>query len=219
MSLSERDNIMNDPAARRLPILPPVDIEVDAMPSLSPAVVSSGINQGHEPESEPAHHPPIEVIEWTLASHCESQDDDELSLYIGADRLYLSGVKIPSYNDLSNITSDEMAPAITDFDVKLSFAVRLHSLLSEHCDAVDWLWHGRAFVIVNQAKLCDELLRPAFGFGYGTFLDNLYFYGFHRVLYAYECNGRREVFEAFYHEVRLVAAHLYFLSAPQLLSR
>lgn len=206
------------PSRRLLPILPPIH-NSGVVPQGRAASGIDILDVNNEPAmmtgpvayedflvaEESAQRPPIEVIEWSLASHCISQDDeDELSLYIGAEVLYAPINKIHhSYFDLSKITRDEVSPLLADFDPRCQFVVQLHELLdSGECnEAITWLPNGRAFVIVNPFKLCG-ILHHSFLVSYDGFIDRLRCFGFRRVQYNYMCNGCWAAFDAFYHEVR-----------------
>jgi hypothetical protein len=96
-----------------------------------------------------------------------------------------------------------MAIIVTDPGAQNSFPVLLHYLLSKQMfnDSIMWLPHGRAFVISDRVKFCDNVCPLIFHTNrYEVFIESIKKYGFQQVRLN---NGHlTEPLAALYHEVR-----------------
>ena len=133
------------------------------------------------------------------------EDDGDLSLllYVGAEnaRHRLCDAR-SSYKDLSGIGFAEMAVVCNNPARRDPFPVILHSIVSNgwHRDSIQWLWHGRAFQIVNANKFF-AVIAPLYVCppDPALFLERAAANGFRRIGCRDKSGAKRIVF---YHEVR-----------------
>jgi hypothetical protein len=150
-------------------------------------------------------HPPVVAIEFLNVTTSDLNGDDyDASLYLGVEHIsYLTNNEIPFYRDISRVSCNDMAIIVTDPGAQNSFPVLLHYLLSKQMfnDSIMWLPHGRAFVISDRVKFCDNVCPLIFHTNrYEVFIESIKKYGFQQVRLD---NGHlTEPLAAFYHEVR-----------------
>jgi hypothetical protein len=159
--------------------------------------------------------PPPDAIELTnipfistnFYYNYPNEDDDDLSLYLGAENI--SNCPNPtnlisSHQDMACVSCKDCANIVIDPMVQNHFPVMLHRLLSDatHQDSCMWLPHGRAFVITNnKAHFCANVIPLIFHntISYEVFIDSIEKYGFHQVQVD---DGHGVKSSAFYHKVR-----------------
>jgi hypothetical protein len=154
----------------------------------------------------PCHpHPPVTEIEFSNITTSDFNGHDyDASLYLGVEHVsYLTNNEVPFYRDMSRVSCNDMAIIVTDPGAQNSFPVLLHHLLSKQMfnDSIMWLPHGRAFVISDRGKFCDNVCPLIFHTNrYEIFIESIKKYGFQQVQLD---NGHlTEPLAAFYHEVR-----------------
>ena len=156
--------------------------------------------------ASPCHpHRPVETIELRPNYCCGDfyGNDNDVSLYLGVEHIsYLTSNKVPFYRDMSRVSCSDMAIIVTDPVAQNSFPVLLHHLLSQQMfnDSMMWLPHGRAFVIIDRVKFCDNVCPLIINTNrYKVFIELIEKYGFQQVRLD---NGHlTEPLAAFYHEV------------------
>ena len=149
-------------------------------------------------------HPPVAIEFSNVTTSDFNGDDYNASLYLGVEHIsYLTNNEVPFYRDMSRVSCNDMAIIVTDPGAQNSFPALLHYLLSKQMfnDSIMWLPHGRAFVIIDRVKFCDDLCPLIFHTNrYEVFIESIKKYGFQQVRLD---NGHlTEPLAAFYHEVR-----------------
>jgi len=149
-------------------------------------------------------HPPVAIEFLNVTTSDFNGDDYDASLYLGVEHIsYLTNNEVPFYRDMSRVSCNDMAIIVTDPGAQNSFPALLHYLLSKQMsnDSIMWLPHGRAFVIIDRVKFCDNICPVIFHTNrYEVFIESIKKYGFQQVRLD---NGHlTEPLAAFYHEVR-----------------
>lgn len=151
--------------------------------------------------SEP---PSIKVIQWSsddAARSGEVEDDDDLSLYIGAENTQHRLLELRSYRDLSNISFADVAVVVGDPQKQGIFPVVLHHILSidQFRDSIAWRPCGRAFAITNVPKFFANASHMFFCTSdYDLFIKWVRAYGFQSSEYYNEGGSNKML--GFYHE-------------------
>jgi len=170
-----------------------------------------------QPKQEGSFPQPINLVQSFnhVADKDEGIDDDDvsLSLYVGAindehqpdleEEVKLDG---PCYKNFSKVPFAEAAVAVSEPKNHLTFPVILHRILSSGChrNSIQWLFHGRAFAIVDEAKFFGEVTPNYFcTYEKGKFMQWIEAYGFQQVQY----HVGRVMVAAFYHEKFLRYRH------------
>lgn len=134
-------------------------------------------------------------------------DSDDLSLYLGVENISNMTRRdiLTSYRDMSRVSCNDLAICVIDPAAKHRFPVLLHHLLfrSDFDDSIEWLPHGRAFVITDRSRFCANVCPLIVNSDrYEVFIENIEEYGFQQTTLLHHDDGHgAEPLDAFFHEV------------------